>query len=177
MIQSSFTGSIINPIIDGRLHVGLTSNALAKRMGLSKQYVSRTEKGTYSSLNPALLQWVANALSISKNDVMKRYVQFQKATRLATVERIDPHKLVRQDGSVEPGHVLFEHWRSGYWPSTVAFSNDFCVHSDTVRNYEEGIRKDMPTAIRSALLETNLLGPDFEKIPSEPGPTGARLRA
>lgn len=42
----------------------------------------------------------------------------------------------------------------------MAFANAFCIHPETVRAYEEGIRPEMPMGIRNVLnafdlLETN----------------------
>lgn len=162
-IQKSFTGEVINPIIDARLRVVLSSTALAKKLGLSRQYLNRAEQGTYSSLNPALKKWTANTLGIGVTDVEKRYLQFQNATRAATVESVDPHKLERHENNTnQPGYQIFEQWRSGYWPSSFAFSNAFCIHPETVRNYEEGMRPEMPTLMVEILTEFKLIDPDFE---------------
>lgn len=157
MVIGSFTGNDINPIVDARLAKSLSANALSKRLGLSRQYLSRAEQGTYSSLNPALLKWTANALSIGTADVMKLYTRFQRETRRATVDKVGPHKLSRNPGNNQPGHVIFEHWRSGYWPSTMAFATAFCIHPDTIQKYEEGIRLEMPSPIRLALREVGLI--------------------
>lgn len=129
---------------------------LAKRLGLSRQYLSRAEQGTYTNLNPALQSWTAHTLSISENAVKQRYIQFQQATRQASFERIGPHKLERRRSSLA-GHILFERWRTGYWTSPTQFSIAFCVHPDSVQKYEEGIQKRMPDQLKQALLETNLI--------------------
>jgi transcriptional regulator with XRE-family HTH domain len=150
--------------------MAMSGPALAKRLGLSRQYVQQAEQGRYSSLNPALLKWVANAKSISTRSVEKHYEKFQKERRRATVERVAPHKLTRRDGS--PGAVLFEHWRSGYWVSTTAFSVDFCIHPDLIQKYEEGITKTMPRLLREILTEHNLMDENWIDDPS-----GASLSA
>ena len=167
---NSFSGEVINPITDARLGLSMSGPMLAKRLGLSRQYLSRAEQGTYSSLNPALITWVSNALNIHPEAIRQRYALFQKATRRATVERISPHPL-RRNGSEAP-HLTFERWRSGYWTSPVQFSVAFCVHPDSVQKYEEGIQKTMPRQILEALQETKLLDPAWEDEA-----TGARLRA
>lgn len=163
MVNNSFSGDIINPIIDARLQMSLSSTGLAKRLGLSKQYISRAEAGTYTSLNPALLNWAAHALSIETLSVTKRYQMFQQARRRATIETINPHRLERHNSRVE-GFKLFEHWRAGYWPSSMAFANAFCIHPETVRAYEEGIRPEMPLSIRNVLKEANLLEIDWSEV-------------
>jgi transcriptional regulator with XRE-family HTH domain len=159
-INHSFTGEIANPIVQARVDIAISANALARRLGFSKQYLSRAEQGTYSSLNPALLRWTANALGWTSESVVKRYVAFQKATRRATVERIEPAPLVRH--SSDPGNVIFERWRSGYWVSPTAFANDFCIHPDLVQKYEEGITKTMPKHLKAAMIELKLLDDNWK---------------
>lgn len=156
MQNVAFTGEIPNPIIDARIAIGLSANQLAKKLGLSRQYLQKVEAGTYTSINPQLLKWTANAQSISVGSVMKRYKHFQKVKRAATVEQIAPHKLARQNSS-EPGYLIFERWRNGYWPSVVAFSNAFCIHTETVKNYEEGNREEMPLLMQEILSDAGLL--------------------
>jgi hypothetical protein len=87
---------------------------------------------------------------------LQRYVEFQKLKRQMTVEEIRPHKLIRQNDAT-PGNKLFENWRSGYWPSPMAFANDFCVHPDLVSKYEDGIQKTMPKQIREILEKYDLI--------------------
>jgi transcriptional regulator with XRE-family HTH domain len=155
-VNQSYVGSYTNPIVEARLALALSSSALGKRLGLSKQYLSRAEQGTYSSLNPALLRWVANAMGWTPQSTLQRYVEFQKLKRQMTVEEIRPHKLIRQNDAT-PGNKLFENWRSGYWPSPMAFANDFCVHPDLVSKYEDGIQKTMPKQIREILEKYDLI--------------------
>ncbi|WP_190221157.1 helix-turn-helix domain-containing protein [Streptomyces griseosporeus] len=166
----------MNPITDGRLSKGLSMPALAKRLGLSRQYLSRAEQGTYSSLNPALQKWVANALSIEPAAVHRRYVQFQKASRRATVERIEPTRLNRRM-SREPGHIIFERWRSGYWSSPTQFAVGLCVHPDMVQRYEEGIQKQMPKQVFDALYENDLIDKSWTEILPEGEAADASLTA
>lgn len=160
-VNQSYIGSITNPIVAARLEASLSANALARRVGVSRQYLSRAEGGTYSSLNPALLKWVASASNIHPDAIMQRYVIFQKARRRDTIERLQPHQLTRNGNKLDPGNVIFERWRSGYWPSVVAFANDFCVHPDLVTKYEEGIQKSMPKQLLNALKETHLIESDW----------------
>jgi transcriptional regulator with XRE-family HTH domain len=172
-INQSFTGKITNPVTEARLAMALSGPALAKRLGLSRQYLSRAEQGTYSSLNPALLRWVSNAMHWTATSTERRYEQFQRAQRRATREKIEPHKLERHD-SKSPGGVIFERWRSGYWNSPTAFAIAFCVHPDLVTKYEEGIAKAMPKQIRQALAEVNLIEMNWVDEMAN-GPETARL--
>jgi len=158
---TSFTGDVVNPITDARLAKSFSGPALAKRLGLSRQYLSRAEQGTYSRLNPALQRWVSNALNLHPDAVLQRYILFQRAQRRATLEKVDPHRLERH-GSMAEGHVLFERWRNGYWTSPTQFAVAFCVHPDSVQKYEEGIQRTMPKQILEALLEVNLIDPAWK---------------
>lgn len=161
VINASFIGSLANPIIDARMQVGINSNALAKKLGLSRQYISQAELGIYSSLNPALLRWVSNALDLHKQTVEQKYVLFQKAKRKATIEKFEPNVLRRPENTITPGHTLFANWRSHYWPSAVAFAKDFCIHPEIVSNYEEGLRPEMPILLKRILAESNLIEPNW----------------
>lgn len=155
MAINSFTGDIVNPIVDARVDKSFSANALAKKLGLSRQYISRAEAGTYSSLNPALLKWTSNALDVTPQTVELLYKKFQRATRRATVEKTGPAKLERHSDA--PGNKLFEHWRAGYWTSPMQFATAFCVHPDSVQKYEEGIQTQMPKPIKEVLIEAGLL--------------------
>lgn len=172
----SFSGSTPNPITDARNELQMSGPILAKRLGLSRQYLSRAEQGTYSSLNPALRKWVANATSISPNDVDRRYRNFQKAQRQNTIERIGPHKLERNESS-EPGYKIFTHWREGYWTSPLQFAVSFCVHPDSVQKYEEGIQRSMPKQILEALIEADLIELNWTDDLWRGGATERRLTA
>jgi transcriptional regulator with XRE-family HTH domain len=138
----------------------MSANALAKRLGLSRQYISRAEQGTYSKLNPALVRWVSEVSNISVRWVEGAYEYFQHKQRSATIDKVGPHRLLRHEDT-SPGAVLFERWRSGYWSSPVSFAIAFCVHPDLVTKYEEGIQKNMPKQIREALIECELLSEDW----------------
>lgn len=128
-------------------------------------------------MNPALLKWVANAMGFTVNSVEKRYTQFQKATRRATIEKVDPTKLERKSNT--PGNKLFENWRSGYWSSSNQFATELCLHPDIVQKYEEGITKSMPKQLKAVLIENNLLDANWQDdifLPLRDGATERRLR-
>lgn len=158
-------GNTINPITDARLMISMSSNTLAKRLGFSRQYISKAEQGTYTSLNPALVLWIANISQTTKETVNQKYVNFQKAQRNATVEKIDPEPLVRPAGNFQPGYVLFQKWREGYWNSSVAFGVAFCLHPETIDTYEDGQRKKMPYPLREVLDEFRLIEHNWSDNP------------
>jgi transcriptional regulator with XRE-family HTH domain len=174
----AFMHTFENPIIEARTETGMTLQNLGKRLGLSRQYISRAEQGTYSGLNKDLVKFVASQLEISSREVVRRYEAFQIVTRRRTAANLNPEVLSRNNSS-DSGHVLFAIWRSSYWPSTTSFSNGLCIHPEIVRNYEEGITPAMPDPIRSALISVNLLDPNWSEVPTGriTKPLGARVRA
>ena len=152
---NSFSGDVTNPIVEARLEKSMTSNMLAKNLGLSRQYLSRAEQGTYTSLNPQLTRWVAQSLSVHPRSVEDKYRSFQHHKRTATVEELAPH-ILRRNGA-EAEHLTFERWRNGYWQSPLAFAVGMCLHPDSVQKYEEGIQRGMPQQIKMALEQVKLL--------------------
>lgn len=167
-----------NPIIEARAETGMTLQNLGKRLGLSRQYISRAEQGTYSGLNKDLVKFTANQLGISAREVVRRYEAFQITTRRRTALNLNPEVLAR-NGSSDSGYILFGIWRGSYWPSTTSFSNGLCIHPETVRNYEEGITPAMPDPIQQALMSVNLIEPNWTELPTSrvTRPLNARVRA
>jgi len=149
---------------------GFSVTTLAKRLGVSKQYISRAEHGTYSSLNDNLVKYVAEQLDIKPGVFVNRYKEFQVATRNATVENINPSPLRRT--STAPGNVIFSAWRSGYWNTITSFCNAFCIHPEIIRAYEDGIRDEMPASLKSILTSLGLLDSGWtdEKARNQPLP-------
>jgi transcriptional regulator with XRE-family HTH domain len=148
---------------------------LAKRLGVSKQYVSRAEHGTYSSLNNDLVKYGAHQLHIKPGEFVGLYKKFQVETRMATVENVNPAMLARRSSDAL-GNEIFVNWRSGYWTSITSFCNAFCVHPEMVRAYEDGIRDEMPAALRSVLQATKLLDPNWYDRPRDQSDTVEKLK-
>lgn len=174
-VNQSFSGHVTNPIVDARLSIAMSANQLARQLGLSRQYISRAEQGTYSSLNPALLKWVANVRRTSPQAIEDRYQRFQNATRRATIETVNPAKLVRRSDAT--GATIFERWRSGYWHSPLAFANGLCVHPDLVTKYEEGITKRMPKEVKKVLEQFDLIDSNWFDEPLGGEAVRGRVRA
>lgn len=158
-----FIGRIANPIADARLEAGMSLNTLANRLSLSKQYINRAEHGTYNSLNTPLVKFTAKQLGTSNKGVIEKYTAFQEATRKLSAENIAPSMLSRKNSTL-PGNEIFTLWREGYWPSITAFSNSFCLHPELVRAYEEGIREEMPTLMRTVLASFKLMDPNWTEV-------------
>lgn len=163
-----------NPIVEARHISGLSLERLGKRLSLSKQYISRAEQATYSGLNPALVNWAADHLGVSKGAVMNRYFEFQRLVRNATKANVNPSLLARR-GSKLPGHVIFTNWREEHWISPTAFSNALCVHPESVKNYEEGMISAMPDQLRKALSIVGMIDPNWTETPVGP-PAASTLR-
>lgn len=153
-----------NPVSRARVKGGYSLEKLGKIVGLSKQYLSRAEHGTYAGLNRELVIWISKSLEISPKSVKRLYESFQSEKRHDTVRTRHIDFLARK-GSSEAGHVLFRHWREGHWYSQIAFCRDMCVHPVSVENYEEGITLFMPAQLQDALREVNLLDPNWQDIP------------
>lgn len=169
-----FAGSIVNPIADARISASYSLNRLANKLSVSKQYISRAEHGTYTSLNQELIKWAANTLDIPRKDVVYRYKVFQTATRSRSALEINPPVLERRS-SARPGNVLFTVWREGYWPSITAFSNSFCVHPEMIRAYEDGIRDEMPELLRKVLTDVGLIDKDWTENASSVKASGVAV--
>lgn len=149
-----------NPISRARSFEGYSLEKLGKKLGVSKQYLSRAEHGTYSGINRNLARWTASILELSVREVDRQYSTFQSEKRRRTVQTIAPDMLARK-GSLEPGHVIFARWRAGWWSTQLAFCKDMCVHPQSVENYEEGIVTIMPLLVMDALREVKLLDPNW----------------
>lgn len=154
-----------NPVSRARTFEGYSLERLGKKLGVSKQYLSRAEHGTYSGLNRNLARWVANVLDIPVREVDRQYNSFQSEKRRVTATNLKPQMLARR-GSNEPGHVIFARWRAGYWPTVIAFCRDLCVHPASVENYEDGIIALMPAQLLDALREAKLLDPNWNDATS-----------
>lgn len=152
-VNKSYVGSIANPIAETRVGLAMSGAALAKRLGLSRQYIQKAEEGIYTSLNPSLLKWTAEVNGFTVNAVAKRYKAFQNAQRRETIERVQPHPFTL----TEPEGFHFERWRSGYWTSSGQFAVAFCIHPDLIQKYEEGITKSMPKQLKLILEAHGLL--------------------
>lgn len=159
-----YTSNLQNPIAEARFKSGYSLERLGKHISLSKQYISRAEQGTYSGLNPALVNFAKNVLEISQGQVMARYMHFQSSKRKEVVRNVNPMLLARR-GSKLPGNKIFEEWRSLYWTSSHNFATSFCIHPESVKNYEEGFISAIPEQLFRALTATKLIDPNWTEKP------------
>lgn len=149
-----------NPVSIARSFAGYSLDRLGKRLGVSRQYLSRAEHGTYTSLNKSLCRWTSTTLGISVHEVERRYEAFQKEKRRTTALNMNVPLLSRK-GSKAPGHEIFQNWRAGYWPTVMSFCKAMCVHPASVENYEDGATLQMPMQLAQALREGKMLDPNW----------------
>lgn len=161
--QISLLGDTANPIVEARLQAGYSLRRLGKRLGISAQYISRAEQGTYANLNDNLVEFVCAELDIDGRLLANRYMTFQRNQRKRTASTIAPEKLSRND-SPDRGHVIFTRWREQYWPSHVMFAIAFCLHPEVVRGYEDGARSSMPNTILVALNSVDLIDKSWREV-------------
>ena len=75
------TVRIINPFRRLRLREGLSQQELAKRAGLSKHAVLRSEQGMYDKPLPNLVAYFTENFNVSAHQITTEYSEFQIATR------------------------------------------------------------------------------------------------
>lgn len=170
----------MNPISYARHVTILSSGALAKKIGISRQYINRCEQGLYPEPNKKLLLWTAEVLSkeadrpVTDKIILNSYRKWQWEHRRGSVDRLSLRPCVvtdldkvRQTGEANPHpsklyfHKFFKNWREGYWNSYHSFSVDMCLHPDPITLYEEGSSTKMPNQLRDVMLELDLLGEGF----------------
>lgn len=165
----------MNPISFARNSSSYSTTALAKKLEVSRQYISRLEQGLYDKPNKVLLEWATETINKSYNNeiitteaveqlyrewqVEKRQgIKIDKSLRPCSVTEFD---LVRQPGVVYY-HKIFRQWRNDYWPTTHRFCVDMCLHPSPVVDYEEGTTHSMPNALKGVLQTLGLLGEGFK---------------
>lgn len=155
-----------NPLTEARSVANISANRLAKNLKLSRQYLSRADQGTYTNINPNLMNFTCEALNINSKHVMDLYRKFQEERRAETVERINPRLLSVEpiaEGSKQKFHYeIFRNWREEYWFTISTFASQMCVHPGTVTNYENGQQSYMPYALRDSLKQVKLLHDSFD---------------
>lgn len=158
------SSNLNNPIAEARYKSGCSLDRLGRQLSLSKQYISRAEQGTYSGLNPALVKFAANVLDVSNGQIMARYMHFQSLKRKNVIERVNPRLLARR-GAKAPGGKVFAEWRQMYWTSSHEFATAFCVHPESIRNYEELILTKIPEQLFRAMNSVKLIDPNWTEAP------------
>lgn len=164
----------MNPVSYARHLTTFSTTALAKRLSVSRQYLSRLEQGLYDKPNGTLTSWTASVLNkhldkpVSAADVEEAYQQWQWEKRNSVKKNLvlRPCSVTEYDRVRQPEiiyyHRVFKMWREGYWTSTHAFCVDMCLHPSPVTDYEEGNTQSMPSNLKAVMRGLNLIGEGFK---------------
>jgi transcriptional regulator with XRE-family HTH domain len=164
----------MNPVSYARYLSSYSTTALAKKLEVSRQYVSRLEQGLYDKPNKKLVDWTFQVLSKSNSDLIEHeqieilYREWQWSKRESTKANLAlrPCSVTEFDRVRQPGIVyyykIFRQWREGYWISPHAFCVDMCLHPSPVVDYEEGSTHTMPNNLKTVMTRLNLIGEGFK---------------
>jgi transcriptional regulator with XRE-family HTH domain len=166
----------MNPISTARSTSLLSTTALAKKLSVSRQYITRLEQGLYEKPNEDVLNWVTTTINRNRPDgnhitnraVLQLYKEWQWQRRESTkMDKIlRPLEVTDFDRMRQPDLVyyykVFNNWRRDYWPTAHAFCVDLCIHPSPVAKYEEGLTVTMPKTLKLVLKELNLLDDSFK---------------
>lgn len=169
----------MNPISYARYLSAYSTTALAKKLEVSRQYISRLEQGLYDKPNAQVLKWTAEILNknvespLSSSAVEQLYKEWQwqqrESAKLNKVVRplvVTEYDKISQPAFRESGlvyyHPIFKQWREGYWVSAHSFCVDMCLHPSPVVDYEEGNTHTMPNQLKKVLTQLQLVGEGFK---------------
>lgn len=156
---------MISPIAKARSLSSYSTTALAKQLEVSRQYLTRTEQGLYEKPNKKVVNWTANQLNITPDEVLNQYLLWQWHHRLTVKES----KLLRpvtinkfHNPDVIYYHKLFRDWRAQYWNTVHEMCVDMCMHTYPVLEYEAGNVYKMPALLKEVMSKLGLLGEGFK---------------
>lgn len=166
-------GVTMNPIITARSLSLLSTTALSRQLGVSRQYISRLEQGLYDKPSEKVLEWAVATINKNRSDpitvkaLTQLYSEWQwqkrESARMDLILR--PLEVSEFDRMRMPDrifyHKIFKNWRSDYWPTAHAFCVSMCVHPSPVANYEDGQTITMPKTLVQVLSQMNLIGDNF----------------
>lgn len=166
----------MNPISTARSLSLLSTTGLARKLGVSRQYISRAEQGLYDKPSEALLNWTTSTINRNRPDnqhvtnagVMQLYKEWQWQKReSAKMDKIlRPIDVTDFDRMRQPDvmryHKIFTNWRRDYWETAHSFCVDMCLHPSPVADYEDGQTITMPNSLKKVLTQMNLIGVGFK---------------
>jgi predicted transcriptional regulator len=164
----------MNPISYARNLTDFSTTALAKRLDVSRQYISRLEQGLYDKPNKILLDWTTEALNrslakpVNAEQVEQLYREWQWQKRESTKESrvLSPCRVTDYDKVAQPEiiyyHKIFRQWRRDFFVSPHEFAVELCLHPSPVVDYEDGNTHSMPTGLKSVMNRLNLIGEGFK---------------
>lgn len=159
-----------NPVQYAMRKAGIGTNGLARRLFVSKQYISRVEKGCAVNLNPYMLKWIKETIEddfelLTDEGIQNWFNVWKTCKRISilqarsiplpnlykTPDRIEVISL-QERGPLEGFNpqvkfipntfdkVAYLKWRQDYWDNTYKFSTDMCVTPASVDIYEKSTR-------------------------------------
>lgn len=164
----------MNPVSYARYLSTYSTTALAKNLGVSRQYLSRLEQGLYDKPNTKVIEWTRDTLNKSLDspvtssavEQLYREWQWQKRESIKMNKALRPLEITVYDRAKQPDviyyHRVFRQWRNDYWTTAHAFCVDMCLHPSPVAEYEEGLTHTMPNNLKKVLNELHLIGEDFK---------------
>lgn len=166
----------MNPLSHARYLSTYSTTALAKKLGVSRQYISRVEQGLYDKPNKEVLAWTTEVLNknlaedrqIETPVVEQLYREWQWQQRESTKMGMSlrPCSVTDFDRVRQPDviyyHKIFRQWREDYFISTHSFCVSMCLHPSPVAEYEEGGTIKMPQTLRRVMEQLGLLGEGFK---------------
>jgi transcriptional regulator with XRE-family HTH domain len=166
----------MNPVSHARYLSTYSTTALAKKLKVSRQYISRLEQGLYDKPNRELLNWTADVFNKSLDEdkqvgpeaieQLYREWQWQHRESAKMNLSIRPCEVTEFDKVRQPNimyyHKVFRQWREDYWGSTHSFCVDMCLHPSPVVDYEEGHTHSMPNGLKGVMGQLGLLGNGFK---------------
>lgn len=171
----------MNPVSYARYLANISTTQLSKRLGVSKQYISRLEQGLYDRPSKVMLDWTV--ATINRNTSVDKHVtpsaveqlyrewQWQKRESCKMDKALRPLVVTEYDRVIQRSqnqhselfyyHKVFLQWRSDYWPSNHAFCVDMCMHPSAITDYEEGNSQKMPNTLKTVFSQMGLIGEGF----------------
>lgn len=172
----------MNPVAFARYLANISTTQLSKRLGVSKQYISRLEQGLYDKPNKVMVDWTVS--TINRNTPVDKHVtaaaveqlyrewQWQRRESCKMDKTLRPLEITEFDRVIQRSqnqhpelfyyHKVFVQWRNDYWSTSHSFCVDMCLHPSPVTDYEEGHTQSMPAGLRKVLGQMGLIGTGFK---------------
>lgn len=172
----------MNPVSYARYLANISTTALSKRLGVSKQYIVRLEQGLYDKPGKVLLDWTVSTINrnvpvdkhVTSAGVEQLYKEWQWQRResckidraLRPLEVTEYDRVIQRSQNQHPElfyyHKVFYQWRTAYWSTSHAFCVDMCLHPSPVVDYEEGNTQTMPNNLKKIMGQMGLIGQGFK---------------